>query len=225
LEFRRVLFRSPAAQHPRRRAGHPRAEPAGRPASGPPGQLGAVHPDHPELTPRAGPAEGSVRPRRASDGGTDPSAEVAGSALVVRLVGHHVHGGLLGAGAGAVDADVLPDQLRLHVLADAAVGIDQATGPPVTDLSVVEVLAAVTVAGLGLLAGEPVVQAGCVLGGPPALRRGVALVQDVVDPAIVQRLLGLQLIKLLGLLRHFLLERTHGASLPRAARPRRPQLW
>src|SRR6476469_2363979 len=52
----------------------------------------------------------------------------------------HVHRGLLGRGAGTVDADVAAPHLGLLVLVGALVRVDQPAGPAVAHLSVVEEL-------------------------------------------------------------------------------------
>src|SRR3954467_14033682 len=122
------------------------------------------------------------------------------------FVADDVHGGLLGRRAGAVDADVHPEQVRVPFAAAGAGGVrrdvglaDQAPGPGVADLGVVAELAvgvgqvaeAVVVgvahAEVGELAGQPVVErlAGELLTGrgapvvqlPRLLHRGEALVQ------------------------------------------------
>ena len=64
-----------------------------------------------------------------------PDITPVGRSLVV---GNDVHGSLLGAGRGAVDADVHADQVLLHVGSDTVVGVDQTSGALIADLAVVE---------------------------------------------------------------------------------------
>src|SRR5690606_4314427 len=76
------------------------------------------------------------------------------------LLGDDVDGGLLGTRGGAVDAHVLAQELGRVVVAVAAVGLDEATGPGIADLAVVEVLLAPLAVGIdvGDLLLEPLLE-------------------------------------------------------------------
>ena len=106
-------------QQPRRLRGDP--ERCSRPPAGPSSRRGPPRrPGSP--TPASG-ASTTRRPPRAS---ADPARQP-------RL--DDVDGGLLGARAGAVDADVLADQVLLHVGPEALVLVDQPAGALGADLA------------------------------------------------------------------------------------------
>jgi hypothetical protein len=127
---------------------------------------------------------------------------------------------LLSAGCSAVYSDIVADEVGIHIRPDAFVGVNQSAGPLFTDLSVVEDLTLVVRCvrvGLGNLLFEPLVQRLVLpfadqLG--VALRRGITLVKHIIDTAIDQGPLWLELVQLLGLVRDLVRVLAHVASLP-----------
>jgi uncharacterized integral membrane protein (TIGR00697 family) len=125
-----------------------------------------------------------------------------------------VHGGLLRAGRATVNAYVSANQVGFDVWSNALVRFDQAAGPLVANLAVIEDFLLLRRVWIGLrnLVLEPLIKRFVLpladqLG--VALRRRIALIQRVIHAAIYQRSLLLKLVQLLRLFGHLVPVLTH----------------